>query len=154
MLFWADLGRIFVYGDIVLPDPLVLVDLIKPLLHHDPTFLLDDACSEPEKALLLPSCRELSSRNVCMGYLRLLKNHCVLDRGLLPQLRRLGLRPDDAQTYEHLLCEAGKVFGTGRRDGPRHDHARRPTCRRRRGPDPGPCHDPDRDPCGPCPCPS
>jgi hypothetical protein len=37
--------------------------------------------------------------------------------GLLPQLRRLGLRPDDAQTYEHLLCEAGKVFGTGRRDG-------------------------------------
>jgi hypothetical protein len=37
--------------------------------------------------------------------------------GLLLQLRRLGLHPDDAQTYEHLLCEAGKVFGAGRRDG-------------------------------------
>ena len=37
--------------------------------------------------------------------------------GLLGQLRRLGLLPDAAQTYEHLLCEAGKVFGQGRRDG-------------------------------------
>ena len=33
------------------------------------------------------------------------------------QLRRLGLYPDAAQTYEHLLREAGKVFGTGRRNG-------------------------------------
>lgn len=37
--------------------------------------------------------------------------------GLLPQLRRLALLPDAAQTYEHLLCEAGKVFGEGRREG-------------------------------------
>lgn len=37
--------------------------------------------------------------------------------GILPLLRRLGLLPDEAQTYEHLLCEAGKVFGEGRREG-------------------------------------
>ena len=38
-------------------------------------------------------------------------------RDLLGRLRRLGLLPDAAQTYEHLLCEAGKVFGKGRRTG-------------------------------------
>lgn len=35
--------------------------------------------------------------------------------GLLPTLRCAGLLPDAPQTYEHLLCEAGKVFGAGRR---------------------------------------
>jgi hypothetical protein len=114
MLFWADLGRIFVYGDIVLPDPLVLVDLIKPLLHHDPTFLLDDACSKDDRALLLPGCRELSSRDACMALLRLLKNHAVLDRGLLPLLSTWGphrstFNLDMLQFLSecHLVCLTG-----------------------------------------------
>ena len=116
LVFWADLGRIFVYGDFVLPDPLALVELIKPLLHHDPTFLLDDACSEADKALLLPSCRELSSRNVCMGYLRLLKNHGVLDRGLLPQLRAWGPHPSFHQAMLEFLSECHLVCLTGASD--------------------------------------
>jgi hypothetical protein len=85
--FWADLGRIFVYEDFVLPDPLRLVELIKPLLHHDPPFLIDDECSEEHKALLLPGCHELSLRSVCLGYLRRLKHQAVLHCGLLPLLR-------------------------------------------------------------------
>jgi hypothetical protein len=116
LLFWADLGRIFVYEDIVLPDPLLLVELIKPLLHHDPTFLLDDACSEADKALLLPSCRELSSRDMCTGYLRLLKNHAVLDRGLLPQLRAWGPHPSFHQTMLKFLSECHLVCLTGAPD--------------------------------------
>jgi hypothetical protein len=34
---------------------------------------------------------------------------------LLKTLDRFGLWPYSAQTHEHLLCEAGKVFGEGRR---------------------------------------
>lgn len=36
--------------------------------------------------------------------------------GVVARLRALGLWPDAAQTYEHLLCEARKVFGQDRRD--------------------------------------
>ena len=36
--------------------------------------------------------------------------------GVVAALDRLGLFPASAQTYEHLLCEAGKVFGVGHRE--------------------------------------
>ena len=37
--------------------------------------------------------------------------------GLLPVLCALGLFPESAQSVEHLLCDAGKVFGEGNRHG-------------------------------------
>jgi hypothetical protein len=112
LTFWADLGRIFVYEDFVLPDPLRLVELIKPLLHHDPPFLMDEACSEEHKALLLPGCSELSSRSVCLGYLRRLKHQAVLHRDMLPLLRAWTTSCDFHEamlkflTDCHLICPA------------------------------------------------
>jgi hypothetical protein len=104
--FWADLGRIFVYGNFVLPDPLRLLDLIKPLLHHDPPFLLSDACSQDDKKLLLSSCREsFSLRSACSSYLRLLKAQAVLDRRLLPLLPAWGQDPSFHQTMLDFLAE-------------------------------------------------
>ena len=104
--FWADLGRIFVYGDFVLPDPLRLLDLIKPLLHHDPPFLLSDACSQDDKKLLLSSCREsFSLGSACSGYLRLLKAQAVLDRSLLPLLPAWGQDPSFHSTMLDFLAE-------------------------------------------------
>ena len=44
------------------------------------------------------------------------------DSGVVSRLEALGLLPFAAQTFEHLLCEAGKVFGLGPR--PRRGAAR------------------------------
>jgi hypothetical protein len=113
VLFWADTGRIFVYGDFVLPDPQQLLNLIKPLLHHDPPCLMDEACSTDDKELLLPSCRELSSRDVCMGYLMRLKNQGVLDTRLLPLLRAWGPDPSFHQAMLEFLAECHLICFTG-----------------------------------------
>jgi pentatricopeptide repeat protein len=54
-LFWHDMGSMFVStsadgeNDFVVPDPKVLLDFIKPLVHADPLKML---CSERDKALL------------------------------------------------------------------------------------------------------
>jgi hypothetical protein len=111
--FWADLGRIFVYGDFVLPNPRLLVDLIKPLLHHDPPFLLDDACSQEDKDLLLPSCCERSVRILCSGYLRLLKFQAVLDKRLLPLLKSWGQDHSFHETMLNFLEECHLICLTG-----------------------------------------
>jgi len=113
--FWADLGRIFVYEDFVLPNPLDLLQLIKPLLHHDPPFLLHETCSEDDKKLLLSSCRELSSpsRDACMGYLKRLKNQAVLHRGLLPLLPAWREDPSFHQAMLKFLAECHLMCVTG-----------------------------------------
>jgi GTPase SAR1 family protein len=115
LLFWADLGRIFIYKDFVLINPLHLVNLMKPLLHHDPPFLLSDACPDEYKALLLPSCHEISSRSNCLLYLKKLKYYALLDR------RLLALLPDWTESLEfheamlkfladcHLICFTGHI---------------------------------------------
>ena len=113
--FWADLGRIFLYEDFVLPDPLDLLQLIKPLLHHDPPLLLHETCSEDDKKLLLSSCCELSSpsRDACMGYLKRLKNQAVLHRGLLPLLPAWREDPSFHQAILKFLAECHLTCVTG-----------------------------------------
>ena len=74
--FWSLLGRVFVHDGHFLRDPRLLVNLLKPLVHHDFTSLLfskefmvnatDFSCDEP---------------------LALLQKHAELDRRLLPKLK-------------------------------------------------------------------
>ena len=74
--FWSLLGRVFVHDGHFLRDPRLLVNLLKPLVHHDFTSILfskefmvnatDFSCDEP---------------------LALLQKHAELDRRLLPKLK-------------------------------------------------------------------
>ena len=69
--FWSLLGRVFVHDGHFLRDPSLLVNLLKPLVHHDVTSLLfskefmvnatDFSCDEP-LALLQKHAAELDHR--------------------------------------------------------------------------------------------
>jgi GTPase SAR1 family protein len=84
--FWSLLGRVFVHDGHFLRDPRLLVDLLKPLVHHDVTsrlfrkeFLVnatDFSCDEP---------------------LALLQKHAVLDHRLLPKLKSWASSSAEAQ---------------------------------------------------------
>jgi len=76
--FWSLLGRVFVHDGHFLRDPRLLVDLLKPLVHHD---VLDQSTHKDgfrQQCLARPS--DISSDNL----LKQLHKDAVLDHRLLP----------------------------------------------------------------------
>jgi GTPase SAR1 family protein len=78
--FWSLLGRVFVHDGHFLRDPRLLIDLLKPLVHHD---VLDESTHADgfrQQCLARPS--DISSDNL----LKQLHKDAVLDHRLLPHL--------------------------------------------------------------------
>jgi hypothetical protein len=74
--FWSLLGRVFVHDGHFLRDPRLLVDLIKPLVHHD-------VMNRTYRKEFLLNATDFS----CDELLELLQKDAVLDHRLLPKLK-------------------------------------------------------------------
>jgi hypothetical protein len=86
--FWSLLGRVFMYDGHFLRDPRLLIDLLKPLLHHnivDPRFGYNKQ--------FLTNAADFS----CEPLLELLQNKSVLDHRLLPKLKAWSSPAPEAQ---------------------------------------------------------
>jgi hypothetical protein len=74
--FWSLLGRVFVHDGHFLRDPRLLVDLLKPLVHHDVT-----------NRTFRKECLVNATDASCDELLALLQKHAELDHRLLPKLK-------------------------------------------------------------------
>ncbi len=87
--FWSLLGRVFVYDGHFLRDPRLLVDLLKPLVHHN----IMDPRSGFREGFLVKTTDFFS----CNDHLELLENRALLDHRLLPKLKSWSLSTAKAQ---------------------------------------------------------
>jgi len=114
--FWAFLGRVFIYETTagysrqwwVVPNMKFLLDLIRPLIHWDPSRMI---ATDPN--LCVPSARELYSEQHCEASALLvdLKQDSILRKPLLKYLQHwVTLKPDQLEAMLeffhrcHLLC--------------------------------------------------
>ena len=87
--FWSLLGRVFVHDGHFLRDPYLIIDLLKPLVHHntvDPRFGF--------KKEFLTSPTDVS----CDEWLELLQKESVMDHRLLPKLEAWSSSSPEAQS--------------------------------------------------------
>jgi GTPase SAR1 family protein len=93
--FWSLLGRVFVHDGHFLRDPRLLIDLLKPLVHHD---VLDQSTHKDgfrQQCLANPA--DISSENL----LNQLHKDAVLDHHLLPHLA--AWRSSSTDAHESML---------------------------------------------------
>jgi len=83
MRFWSGVGEVFVYRGLVLKDVSVMLELLRPLMHHRPTSML--AVGNEYSALLLPDSR-IRHRDAVEECLLDLETHHRLHLSLLPHL--------------------------------------------------------------------
>ena len=97
--FWSLLGRVFVHDGHFLRDPRLIIDLLKPLVHHN---ILDPKFGFREEFLAAPA--DVS----CDHLLQELHKRAVLDHSLLPHLAAWA--SSSALAHESMLLFFKETF--------------------------------------------
>jgi hypothetical protein len=95
--FWSRIGEIFVYQSLVLRDPRMIIDLLRPLMHHHPMQML----LNPEHPPFLVDDARLRKRHVATECLRRLALKNEIDVRIL-DLMTVWQPLSDAQREEML----------------------------------------------------